>query len=138
MSPLNTVDTAVAAGIVWVNAAGNAAQQTWFKRGPFSYSTINVGDQERKVINFDGSDFSNGLNDPRGARIQLRWDDSWGGSRPATSTSMSGTAREMSSRPARTINQEAQVRFPTNSFISMVPGNYWWPTSAQALLTGFS
>ena len=75
-SPLNTVDTAVAAGIVWINAAGNDAQQTWFKRGPFSYSTITVGDQERKIINFDGSDFGNGFN---GAVIQLRWDDSWGG-----------------------------------------------------------
>ena len=75
-SPLNTVDTAVAAGIVWVNAAGNDARNTWFKRGPFSYSTITVDDQERKIINFDGSDFGNGFN---GARIQLRWDDSWRG-----------------------------------------------------------
>ena len=29
-SPLKTVDRAVAGGIVWVNAAGNHAQRTWF------------------------------------------------------------------------------------------------------------
>ena len=39
VSPLNAIDRAVAAGIVWVNAAGNQARGTWFKRGPFDYTT---------------------------------------------------------------------------------------------------
>ena len=32
-SPLRTVDRAVAGGVVWVNAAGNTAESTWFKSG---------------------------------------------------------------------------------------------------------
>ena len=77
ISPLNTVNTAVAGGIVWVNAAGNQAQRTWFKRGPFSYSTITVDGEERRVINFDDSNFRNNFQF-RGPLV-LRWDDSWGG-----------------------------------------------------------
>ena len=57
ISPLNTVDGAVAAGIVWVNSAGNSAQRTWFQRGPFSYSTISVDGEDVRVINFEGSNF---------------------------------------------------------------------------------
>ena len=77
ISPLNTVNTAVAAGVVWVNAAGNQAQRTWFKRGPFSYSTISVDGEDVRVINFDGSDFRN--NSHIWGRLVLRWADSWGG-----------------------------------------------------------
>ena len=77
ISPLNTVDAAVAAGIVWTNAAGNQAQRTWFRRGPLSYSTISVDGEEVRVINFDGSDFRNGSH--IWGRLVLRWDDSWGG-----------------------------------------------------------
>ena len=47
-SPLNTVDRAVESGILWVNSAGNAAQETWF--GGYS-------DPDRdQFINFGGSD----------------------------------------------------------------------------------
>ena len=49
----------MSAGIVWVNAAGNSAQRTWFQRGPFSYSTVSVNDQDVRVINFEGSNFKN-------------------------------------------------------------------------------
>ena len=78
ISPLNTIDTAVAAGIVWVNAAGNQAKNTWFKRRPFSYSTISVDGQDTKVINFDGTDFKNRFHF-WGSPIELRWDDTWSG-----------------------------------------------------------
>ena len=77
ISPLNTVDRAVAAGIVWVNAAGNSAQYTWFQRGPFSYSTISVGGEDVRVINFEASDFKNRFH--LSGSLQLRWDDTWGG-----------------------------------------------------------
>ena len=77
ISPLNTVDRAVAAGIVWVNAAGNSAQRTWFQRGPFSYSTISVDGQDVRVINFEASNFKNRFH--LSGAIQLRWDDTWGG-----------------------------------------------------------
>ena len=77
ISPLNTVDRAVAAGIVWVNAAGNSAQHTWFQRGPFSYSTISVNGEDVRVINFEASNFRNRFH--LWGPLQLRWDDTWGG-----------------------------------------------------------
>ena len=77
ISPLNTVDRAVAAGIVWVNAAGNSAQHTWFQRGPFSYSAISVDGEDVRVINFEASNFKNRFH--LWGPIQLRWDDTWGG-----------------------------------------------------------
>ena len=77
ISPLNTVDRAVAAGIVWVNAAGNSAQRTWFQRAPFSYSTISVDGGDVRVINFEASNFKNRFH--LSGSLQLRWDDTWGG-----------------------------------------------------------
>ena len=77
VSPLNTVDRAVAAGIVWVNAAGNSAQHTWFQHGPFSYSTISVDGEDVRVLNFEASNFKNRFH--LWGALQLRWDDAWGG-----------------------------------------------------------
>ena len=77
VSPLNTVDRAAAAGIVWVNAAGNSAQRTWFQRGPFSYNTISVDGEDVRVINFEASNFKNRFH--LWGSLQLRWDDTWGG-----------------------------------------------------------
>ena len=77
ISPLKTVDRAVAAGIVWVNAAGNHGLQSWFMRGPFSYSTITIDGEEVRVINFEGSNFTNRFH--LSGPLQLRWDDTWGG-----------------------------------------------------------
>ena len=77
ISPLNTVDRAVAAGIVWVNAAGNSGRRAWFKRGPFSYSTISVDGEDVRVINFEASNFKNRFH--LWGSLQLRWDDTWGG-----------------------------------------------------------
>ena len=71
-SPLETVDRAVAGGIVWINAAGNEAETTWFGR----YSNSD-GDA---LIDFDGADEFNTIR-PSGAcniQAQLRWEDSWG------------------------------------------------------------
>ena len=72
-SPLRTVDRAVAGGIVWINAAGNEGETTWFGR----YSDFD-GDA---LIDFDGADEFNTIL-PSGAcnvEAQLRWEDSWGG-----------------------------------------------------------
>ena len=76
-SPLNMVDRAVAAGIVWVNAAGNSAELTWFQRGPFSYSTVDVGGEAMRVINFEDDKFKNRFH--LWGPLQLRWDDTWSG-----------------------------------------------------------
>ena len=71
-SPLNALDRAVDEGIVWVNAAGNERQNTWF--GAPSDSD-NDG-----VIEFAAND--EGINfvlSPGDLTIQLRWDDNWSG-----------------------------------------------------------
>ena len=73
-SPLNAVDRAVDGGILWVNAAGNTAQDTWF--GGYSDSD---GDG---LIEWDGSDEFNTIRPGGGAcnvTAQLRWEDEWGG-----------------------------------------------------------
>ena len=74
VSPLNTVDRAVANGIVWVNAAGNHAERTWF--GAYSDPDGNG------FLDFDdtGSEVNSlSLTAGRSYNVQLRWEDSWGG-----------------------------------------------------------
>ena len=72
-SPLKTVDRAVAAGIIWTNAAGNNAESTWF--GTYS------NPEDDDYINFNGTDETIDLQLLEGdsIRVQLRWDDSWDG-----------------------------------------------------------
>ena len=73
-SPLNTVDRAVASNILWVNAAGNNAQETWF--GGYS------DPDDDKFINFISGDVevnSLPLRACRSYRVQLRWEDDWNG-----------------------------------------------------------
>ena len=71
-SPLKNVDRAVAGGIMWVNAAGNYAQKTWF--GP----PVNSNDDT--WIDFDSPDETNDLLLEAGQtiRVQLRWEGVWG------------------------------------------------------------
>ena len=74
-SPLKTVDAAVDGGILWVNAAGNEANETWFKR-PYRDNNPSNG-----LIEFDSDDAFNGIfllaEEP--LLLQLRWADRWGG-----------------------------------------------------------
>ena len=74
-SPLKTVDRAVSGGIVWVNAAGNYGQRTWFG----TYSIVNV--DGTKYVSFNGSDIFNDMTLEAWdwIRVQLRWEDSWSG-----------------------------------------------------------
>ena len=74
VSPLNTVDRAVSNDILWVNSAGNSAQNTWF--GGYSDPDGN------KWIGFD--DINDEIIDAKWRacstfRVQLRWEDSWAG-----------------------------------------------------------
>ena len=74
VSPLNTVDQAVARGVTWANAAGNSAGDTWL--GSYSDHDGN------RVISFDNSTAEMNplvLLECRRYAFQLRWDDSWGG-----------------------------------------------------------
>ena len=74
ISPLNTIDTAVAAGFVWVNAAGNQARGTWFKRDP-DYSPVNG--EPYRFLRFSESTTINAQSFI-GGRLELRWEDEWG------------------------------------------------------------
>ena len=74
-SPLKTVDRAADNGIIWVNAAGNEAESTWFKSGS-SLTIDSDGLVEFALLDifncffiYPGTSFS----------VQLRWDDDWGG-----------------------------------------------------------
>ena len=78
VSPLNSIDRAVAAGIVWVNAAGNQARGTWFQRGPFDYTSEIIDGEEVRFLRFSGSEIKNS-NSYIGGRLELRWEDDWGG-----------------------------------------------------------
>ena len=68
-SPLNTVDTAIEKGIVWVNAAGNEARRAWF--GAFR----DVDDDGRHEFD-DGDERNCGGNQE--FWVQLRWQGQWG------------------------------------------------------------
>ena len=75
-SPLNAIDRAVSAGIVWVNAAGNHAKRTWFMHGPFDFSTVNIDGENRHFVNFSESEYENTFYI---RRLELRWEGSWSG-----------------------------------------------------------
>ena len=72
-SPLNTVDDIVDSGAIYVNSAGNYAKQTWFARPPRT--------DNRGYVLFQGSATGNPmvLEAGQSVRLQLRWEDAWGG-----------------------------------------------------------
>ena len=75
-SPLRAVDDAVNGGIIYVNSAGNAARETWFKSGP---SLVLDSDG---YVEFDPSQTRNCFSlTPRLPTVtaELRWDDTWEG-----------------------------------------------------------
>ncbi|MXZ01127.1 S8 family serine peptidase, partial [Candidatus Poribacteria bacterium] len=73
-SPLNVLDRAVNAGIVWINSAGNDAQTTWYGTPSDTNSNgfleFENGREEITVTLWD----SKFLLD-----LQLRWEGNWGG-----------------------------------------------------------
>ena len=74
--PLDSVDAAVTGGIIWVNAAGNSAKDSWY--GAFEDSDsdgvhqFNASGNECNGVTID-------LDPLEGFTAQLRWADSWGG-----------------------------------------------------------
>ena len=74
VSPLRTVDRAVANDIIWVNAAGNSAQETWFGgySDPDGDGATGFGGQNDEVIDMP-------LTECQPYLVQLRWEDDWGG-----------------------------------------------------------
>ena len=73
-SPLNTVDRAVASDILWVNAAGNGAQETWFGgySDPDGDGAISFDGRNDEVIDMP-------VRACRRSTVQLRWEDNWDG-----------------------------------------------------------
>ena len=79
-----SVDTAVAAGITFVNSAGNEAQSTWF--GSFADTDgdglheFSVSDNCNNYALYDEGEIYTArfLREVR-LKVQLRWDDRWGG-----------------------------------------------------------
>jgi hypothetical protein len=71
-SALAAVNTAVAAGITWINSAGNEGASTWTG----AFTDIDADD----VAEFDAGAESNNVSLLAGgtAIFQLRWDDNWG------------------------------------------------------------
>ena len=73
VDPLDTIKTAVDAGVIWVNAAGNENRRIW--HGAFSdgnsdgYHDYATSD-DANYITFGGAE--------REVIVELRWDDSWG------------------------------------------------------------
>ena len=72
-SSLNSVDTAVAGGIVWVNSAGNAAGCCWL-------DTYSDADSDNRM-EFNGSQECNKIeifDENGGVSVKMRWEDPWG------------------------------------------------------------
>ena len=76
-SPINTSGDAVSRGVVWVNAAGNQNESTWFDHNPVFNVTgrlsYNVGGGGLPDCNSFTVDSSYGYT------IQSRWSDDWDG-----------------------------------------------------------
>ncbi len=74
LSPLNTVNQAVADGITWVNSAGNNGDGTWFGNyhDPDGNGLLGFSDSNEEVADFP-------FRECRSYTFQLRWEDSWGG-----------------------------------------------------------
>ena len=70
---LATVDRAVAAGILWINAAGNEGQSTW--------TGAAVDSDGDGLLELPGGSERNALTARAGysLTLQMRWDDTWGG-----------------------------------------------------------
>ena len=74
-APLTSVDVAVNGGIIWVNSAGNAARDSWYRA--FEDSNSN-GVHEFTASGNECNHVTIDLDPLEGFTAQLRWADSWG------------------------------------------------------------
>ena len=75
-SPLRTIDSAVASGAMWVNAAGNGARRTWY--GTFRNPNRSTTDVQFHHWSSDDIGNSFALREGDSITAFMRWDDSWG------------------------------------------------------------
>ena len=71
---LDTIDTAVASGIIWVNSAGNEHQRRW--HGPFT-DTNSPRDTYHDYALNDDRNYINNVRVDKPVIVEMRWDDSW-------------------------------------------------------------
>ena len=128
-SPLNTVDRAVASDILWVNAAGNDAQEAWF--GGYSdldgdgaigfgsandeVGTIRFGSPNDEVIDIL-------FRECQGYRVQLRWEDNWGGASTDLDLHLynKNTGEVVFSAETEQSGESNHIPFETFSFTALV------------------
>ena len=77
-SVFRAVDQAVHGGIIWVNAAGNEGESTWFQSEPSSDSDGRIEFTPGDTVN-RMQPFGYRLPAEYEVDVQLRWEDSWGG-----------------------------------------------------------
>lgn len=127
-SSLNIVKEAVSDGALWVNAAGNHAEASWFKRNMMVNQTTS-GD----FVRFDGTDDCNNvsLEADKEYAFQLRWHGAWDSSNHDLSvqiwrnerralpdgTSIATLVRQVkSSNPQRRSSQQGGVPADTDPY----------------------
>ena len=71
---LDTIDTAVASGIIWVNSAGNEHRRRW--HGPFT-DTNSPRDTYHDYGLNDDRNYINNVQVGKPIIVEMRWDDSW-------------------------------------------------------------
>ena len=71
--PLDTIDAAASAGIIWVNSAGNRAQRIW--HGPFSDTDSPSDDYHDFAANDDRNYITFG--NETDVTVEMRWNDGW-------------------------------------------------------------
>ena len=100
-SPLKSVDAAVDGGILWVNSAGNSAQQTWYSGSDLEFDAMGwlvLGDTGKCMGTTLMRDTSRMRE--RTHLFQLRWEDSW---RDPDDPTSSGASRNLNLRLYRTV-----------------------------------
>ena len=110
-SPLNTVDRAVASNILWVNAAGNSAQETWFGgySDPDGDGIISFGSQNDEVLDIP-------VRACRRYVVQLRWEDNWDGASTDLDLYLYNTETRAFVFSSRENKRETVVRCHLNGF----------------------
>ena len=126
ISPLNTVDRAVVGDILWINAAGNNAVDTWF--GEYSDPDGN------SFISFRGSAVNDELNNLplracRSYRVQLRWEDDWRGANTDLNIYLNNRITGQVHPTFKSVDpqsgQSGHDPFETFSFYSRDDSNQW-------------
>ena len=117
-SPLNSVDAAVAAGILWINAAGNHGHTSWM--GPPADQNKNrwmefSGAEENRLLLSGGDKVG----------IHLRWDDDWpGASRDLDIYLYDSSGRELSAATSAQTGQPGHKPRETLSYSISRSGTY--------------